>query len=133
MKTHCKYGHPLSGDNLYVSPKGIRNCRACVNRNHTQYRSTPKGMIAAKRRDLRESGWTVERYEETLRVQGNACAICKIPFESFPKGPFADHDHILLTARGLLCNDCNLGLGHFKDNPSLLELAAQYLRKYGKS
>jgi len=27
---HCKHGHPLSGDNLYVAPKsGCRMCRAC--------------------------------------------------------------------------------------------------------
>jgi len=28
-KTHCKRGHPLSGDNLYRHPKGERHCRAC--------------------------------------------------------------------------------------------------------
>ncbi len=28
-KTHCKRGHPLSGDNLYVSPRGVRQCRQC--------------------------------------------------------------------------------------------------------
>lgn len=27
-KTHCKRGHPLSGDNLYEY-KGIRNCKKC--------------------------------------------------------------------------------------------------------
>lgn len=27
--THCKHGHPLSGDNLYMTPDGRRNCRAC--------------------------------------------------------------------------------------------------------
>lgn len=30
-KTHCKRGHPLSGDNLYAHAKGYRNCRACNN------------------------------------------------------------------------------------------------------
>lgn len=28
-KTHCPQGHSYSGDNLYVSPKGDRRCRAC--------------------------------------------------------------------------------------------------------
>lgn len=28
-KTACGRGHPLSGDNLYVNPKGERNCRIC--------------------------------------------------------------------------------------------------------
>lgn len=32
-KTHCRRGHPLSGDNLYPSDKarGVRACRACAN------------------------------------------------------------------------------------------------------
>lgn len=29
-KTHCRAGHPYSGDNLYVSPRGSRGCRACM-------------------------------------------------------------------------------------------------------
>jgi len=28
-KTHCPQGHPYSGDNLYVGPKGNRKCRQC--------------------------------------------------------------------------------------------------------
>jgi hypothetical protein len=28
-KTHCKRGHPLSGENLYVEPKGTRACKQC--------------------------------------------------------------------------------------------------------
>ncbi len=62
MKSHCKRGHPLSGDNLYVPKPG----------------------------------------NETSKP------------------------------RGLLCSTCNSGIGMFDDNPALLELAAEYLRKYGK-
>lgn len=28
-KTHCSQGHPLSGENLYLTTKGHRICRAC--------------------------------------------------------------------------------------------------------
>jgi transcription elongation factor Elf1 len=38
-----------------------------------------------------------------------------------------DHDHESQVIRGLLCNHCNRGLGHFKDNPELLEYAKIYL------
>jgi hypothetical protein len=29
-KTHCKHGHPLSGDNLRISPNGVRACRRAM-------------------------------------------------------------------------------------------------------
>lgn len=38
-----------------------------------------------------------------------------------------DHDHKKHKIRGMLCNHCNRGLGHFRDDPELLEYAAQYL------
>jgi hypothetical protein len=30
--THCRLGHPLEGDNLYISPRGGRFCRICARR-----------------------------------------------------------------------------------------------------
>jgi hypothetical protein len=35
----CIYGHPLSGDNLYVSPRGYRQCRKCVARSQREYQA----------------------------------------------------------------------------------------------
>jgi hypothetical protein len=29
-KTICKRGHPLEGENVYVSKNGMRNCKTCV-------------------------------------------------------------------------------------------------------
>lgn len=39
-----------------------------------------------------------------------------------------DHNHDTKTFRGWLCRKCNLGIGNFKDNVSLVEKAAEYLR-----
>ena len=37
-RTHCKRGHPLRGDNLYVSPRGSRSCKACRKISKAEYR-----------------------------------------------------------------------------------------------
>jgi hypothetical protein len=42
-----------------------------------------------------------------------------------------DHDHKTGELRELLCTNCNKGLGCFKDDPRLLERAAEYLKKHG--
>jgi hypothetical protein len=41
-----------------------------------------------------------------------------------------DHCHKKNIIRGMLCNNCNMGLGHFKDDPELLEFARIYLINY---
>jgi hypothetical protein len=40
-KTHCRHGHPLSGDNLRIDPRtGARVCRACLRDNQRRLRAT---------------------------------------------------------------------------------------------
>ena len=38
-----------------------------------------------------------------------------------------DHDHHSGKIRGILCNHCNRGVGHFRDDPLVLEFAKVYL------
>lgn len=39
-KTRCPHGHPYSGDNTYVSPRGERSCRTCRGRTSSYWRDT---------------------------------------------------------------------------------------------
>ena len=41
-ETHCPSGHPYSGDNLYVSPKGTRFCRECARVSHGRIKARSK-------------------------------------------------------------------------------------------
>lgn len=130
MKSICKRGHPLEGDNLYTSPKGSTQCKACLRIRHAAYRQTEKGKFSAKSRDIRQAGWTLERYETVQRAQNHRCAICQRPFDEDEKRPACDHDHESQQPRGLLCNDCNSGIGFLKDSPLVLEAAIRYLNQW---
>ncbi len=60
--------------------------------------------------------------------QNKSCAICK---KFFSKNKLhIDHNHKTNKVRGLLCMHCNFGIGHFKEDNSLLIGAIQYLNIY---
>jgi len=61
-----------------------------------------------------------------LLAQHNACAICRTDHWG-KKGPQIDHDHATDAIRGVLCSNCNQGLGRFDDDPARLRAAADYL------
>lgn len=77
---------------------------------------------------LAEYNMTVEQYDQMLEAQGGVCAICKKPCASKSRLS-VDHDHETNEVRGLLCANCNHGLGHFKDSIDLLLVAIEYLRR----
>lgn len=97
------------------------------------------GDFIRTRRRCYVHGCTIEWLERKLKEQKNCCAICNRVFE---KTPHVDHDHTCCPVikrfacgkcnRDLLCDDCNLGLGRFRDDVTLLENAKQYLRKHSK-
>jgi hypothetical protein len=85
---------------------------------------------------MRNHGVSQEDYQSMLSVVPG-CAICGGP----PSGKnragkpleyfSVDHDHKTGRVRGLLCQDCNVGLGRFKDDPKRLAAAIEYLREPG--
>jgi hypothetical protein len=58
--------------------------------------------------------------------QASKCLICDVSagLRKFD----VDHDHLTGRIRGLLCRNCNIGLGQFRDDPALLLKAAEYLK-----
>jgi hypothetical protein len=72
---------------------------------------------------------TTEQRRDISNSQNNRCKICNIPFVG--KRMSLDHCHKTGKVRGMLCNECNRGLGYFKDNPAALQGAVDYLKKHG--
>lgn len=98
-KTHCKRGHPLSGDNLYLQPgTGLRCCKQCGRDRQREYWHTkPEKRLKqmARRNKLRgtplslETRWyskqlLPERFGETVMLVGRP-ALRRILVE-FPDG-----------------------------------------------
>jgi hypothetical protein len=70
---------------------------------------------------------TVEQKRALIARQKGVCAIC-----SMRKPLRPDHDHCTCLTRGLLCDDCNLGLGLFRDCVDWLRSAVAYLTAAAK-
>lgn len=89
----------------------------------------------AERTLRRKFGMTPVEFAARLAEQSGRCAICPAEFGATRAGKkqrlAVDHCHETGKVRGLLCANCNNGLGRFKDDPGLLERAAQYLRREG--
>jgi hypothetical protein len=79
---------------------------------------------------VKKFGISVEQYNAFIEKQNNSCAICnkhKDEFSGRGNNFHIDHCHTSGKVRGLLCSNCNTGLGQFKDNIKSLENAIQYL------
>lgn len=74
-------------------------------------------------------GISPEQYLELYKAQGGKCKICgtKLPDDKYLD---VDHDKDTGVIRGLLCNNCNKGLGMFKENTEALRNAANYLEGF---
>lgn len=74
----------------------------------------------------RDYGITEDEYEALWIGQNGLCCICQTELASDRK-PHLDHDHKTGKIRGILCPNCNRGLGAFKDDIALLLKAVDYL------
>lgn len=140
-----------------VRPKGYRNiCLSCHSQDDKKYRSKNIDRVRelARKRvrkyysrlsqerksanneksNLKQYNLTVDSYSALSKQQNNVCAICgKTPFWNRnikrPNRLHVDHDHETGKVRGLLCYNCNLLLGHCKNDVAILEKAIVYLQR----
>jgi hypothetical protein len=109
-----------------------------------EYRDSNKEKLAEKQRKYRKDfpdkrrsadlkrtfGITLEDYKDKLQEQNNLCAICRRD-NNYKRNYFeVDHCHKTGKIRDLLCSQCNMGLGSFKDSPEIMKSAIDYINKH---
>lgn len=111
---------------------GVRpECKKCENsiataRQKARNAADPNGRYNTLLKH--KYGITFAVYKLMLEDQNNACAICKNTDPGGGNRYFCvDHCHKTGRIRGLLCYDCNVALGLFKDNRENLRVAVDYL------
>jgi HNH endonuclease len=96
-KTHCKYGHPLSGVNVSVNAKGYRTCLTC-RRNYMRKKHPPRQVrqLGPLVRIVHQVGYRAELAcgHTVVRTNGKGarrarCPECDRAFEPVEKGTAA--------------------------------------------
>ena len=105
---------------------GRRNrCNTCHERRRSK-RNPDKVREKNRRTHLKLNyNMSLEKYNELYTNQQGLCKICR----NFNDLLFVDHCHTTGKVRGLLCNNCNSGLGFFRDNIEYLSGAILYLKE----
>lgn len=120
--TTCKELKPLTS--FHKGLKGRHSfsfrCDSCTSKAFLRYRY----------------GITAKEFQELVRKQNSMCAVCGVKLEIEPNGTkrtknvAVDHCHTTGKVRGVLCKNCNVGLGFFQDSVSHLHKAIKYLEEH---
>jgi len=102
-------------------------CKECTSNYQREWREQRGGNLYD--RTIRY-GISPEEYEELLDEQLNCCACCGSSNPRRKAGFVIDHDHETGSIRGLLCHNCNIGIGLLGDSLGGLEMAINYLRRH---
>jgi hypothetical protein len=123
----CRQRKPADGFPRNRSTKNGRAtyCKPCHNRIIAENLRRQHGSgrnFQLKRR----YGVDAVQVEWMILQQGGVCALCG---EANPK--HVDHDHRSGKVRGILCFNCNKGLGKAEDGLDVLRRAMDYLLAHG--
>jgi hypothetical protein len=83
----------------------------------------PKTYNHREQKLVRRYGINEQQFDSIKESQGGGCALCGNTDDQL----VVDHCHEKGYIRGLLCHQCNIGLGMFRDNPSTLRRAIGYV------
>lgn len=86
-----------------------------------------KKLMTRMRQVAKKYNVPLGTYYNLMKSQEHKCALCTKHRDEFDKDFAVDHCHTTGKIRGLLCQECNLGLGKFKDDTIVMDKAISYL------
>jgi hypothetical protein len=108
---------------------GVRpECKECTAINRKKRYSPSKNRVFNLQKKFGQGA--SDTYSQLFQEQQGLCAICGSPENGRYVHLSMDHCHDTGRIRGLLCNNCNRGIGLLKDNPELLRKAASYVEQH---
>ena len=110
------------------------HCKICSKaRDKARYQTETRRISKRNSEFQRFYGISEEEVSRMYQEQSGLCKICGTSMEFFSTSEnkrltfCVDHNHETGKVRGLLCSDCNRGIGFLKDNSEILRKAAEYL------
>jgi len=79
----------------------------------------------------RHFGITIQDYDDMYIEQGGRCATCGTHQSKLGRRLHIDHCHKTGIVRGLLCHNCNVGIGNLKDDITIMKNIIKYLERVG--
>lgn len=129
MKTCCVCKIELLLTDFHLDKKSkdghVSRCKECTKKYTREWYRNCAHKIRYRAVQL---GLDPDEIEAYFNAHDGACEICgRQPRNGYQLS--IDHDHATGKFRGLLCNQCNTGLGQFQDSPGVLTNAIAYLRR----
>jgi hypothetical protein len=138
-----KCGQVKPPEEFYWKVVGVRRmtyCRTCQGKITEKWRQDNRSRSnQTTRRNAikRKYGLTPEAYMAYFEATGFRCEGCgrkgrPARYQDLSEGEVQlhlDHDHVTGKIRGVLCTNCNNGVGRFRDDPKLLRRLADYLER----
>ena len=124
----CKEVRPLSDFSKRNDTKdGKRyDCKKCKKERSKKQLST-NPLQRRKKRLYKNYRITPEYYNNLFIEQEGKCAICGTHQDNLKRPLAVDHNHKTKKIRGLLCINCNAGIGYLKEDYHILLKAVEYL------
>ena len=135
--SHCRQAK--SEDEYYICKKKLKSgtiketlryvCKAC-DRKAKRERDKRNPEVRANKHLINKYGITLEDKRKMIQLQGCKCAICPVKLSDIDLSKsHVDHCHETGEIRGVLCTNCNRGIGHLQHNTSIMLKAIQYLER----